>query len=493
MDGCTIEHVFESEFAGVDDAAVVAAIVDGARTEAAAGARRLAAIAELKRRRVLDDDDQRARWACDWWDCAAAEVAAAMNISARRASGQMRMAVALRDRLPSVAAMFCRGELSARVVGAITWRTQFITEEAVWTVVDAELAARAVTWGPLAEDKLVSAVDALVLEFDAAAVMSFKARARTRDFCIGDREDEAGTTSVWGRLSAADAAVLKKKIAAMVATVCDADPRSVSERRADAVGAWSNGNDHLPCACETPTCPARAGQPAPKSSVVVNVYTDQATLNGLQGPSTEASSASSPSPARPASAGRALLSGTEVMPTPLLAELLRNGAKLRPLCTPADAEPEPGYRPSAGLARFVRARDLTCRFPGCTAPAERCDIDHVIPFPAGVTHPSNLLCLCRKHHLLKTFWTGDWELTLLPDGAAVWTSPTGHTYTTHPGSRSYFPDWDTHTGDLPPPPGPQTFSTDRDVMMPQRKRTRADDRAARIKAEREQNNSPPPF
>ena len=29
------------------------------------------------------------------------------------------------------------------------------------------------------------------------------------------------------------------------------------------------------------------------------------------------------------------------------------------------------------------------------------------------------------HHLLKTFWTGDWELTLLSDGAAVWTSPTG--------------------------------------------------------------------
>ncbi len=70
----------------------------------------------------------------------------------------------------------------------------------------------------------------------------------------------------------------------------------------------------------------------------------------------------------------------------------------------------PGYRPSAKLARFVRARDLTCRFPGCTAPAEFCDIDHVIPYPLGATHPSNLACLCRKHHHLKTFWTGDWEL-----------------------------------------------------------------------------------
>jgi hypothetical protein len=118
----------------------------------------------------------------------------------------------------------------------------------------------------------------------------------------------------------------------------------------------------------------------------------------------------------------------------------------------------------------------------------------VIPYPFGATHASNLACLCRKHHHLKTFWTGDWELVLLSDGAAVWTSPTGRTYTTYPGCRSYFPEWDINTGELPTPPQPETFSTDRGLMMPQRKRTRAQDRAARIKAEREQNTShPPPF
>ena len=487
----SIECMFESELAAVDDASVVAAIADLTRAEAVTAARRLAAIAELKRRRVLDDDE-RARWACDWWDCAAAEVAAAMNISARKASGQMRIAVALSDHLPAVAAMFARGELSARVVGAITWRTQFITDDAIWAVIDQAIAERAGRWGPLAEDKLISAVDALVLEFDESALMVAKTIARSRDFVVGDLEDEAGTTSVWGRLTAVDAAVLKKKIAAMAATVCPNDPRSAGERRADAIGAWSHGNDHLPCACESPTCEARASQPAPKSSVVVTVYTDQATVDGLKGNAPSIPAPTTPAPATPKSSGTALLSGTEVLPTPLLAELLRNGAKLQPLCTP-DAEPESGYRPSAMLARFVRARDLTCRFPGCTTAAEFCDIDHVIPYPLGATHASNLACLCRKHHLLKTFWTGDWELTLRPNGGAVWTSPTGHTYTTHPGSRVYFPDWDTTTGDLPPPLKPQTFSTDRGLMMPQRKRTRAEDRAARIKAEREHNNSPPPF
>ncbi|MFI5506731.1 DUF222 domain-containing protein [Mycobacterium sp. NPDC051804] len=505
--------MFESEFVGGDDASVVAAVAELTRAEAATAARRLAAIAELRRRRVLGEDDERARWACDWWDSAAAEVAAAMNISTRKASGQMRIAVALRDHLPGVAALFSGGELSARVVGAITWRTQFIDDEAVWALIDRAIAARASRWGPLGEDKLVAAVDALVLEFDPAALMVSKTMARSRDFVVGDREDEDGTTSVWGRLSAADAAVLKKTIAAMVATVCENDPRSAHERRADALRAMADRNDHLPCGCDSPNCPARQGNPVPKSSVVVNVYTDQATLDALTAktaqspaPQTSEPPIETPAPAdpmetpapetsaayTPVSAGTALLGGTEVMPTPLLAELLRGGAKLRPLCTP-DKDAETGYRPSAKLARFVRGRDLTCRFPGCTAPAEVCDIDHVIPYPLGDTHASNLACLCRKHHLLKTFWAGDWALELRPDGAAVWTSPTGRTYTTYPGSRAYFPDWDTDTGDLPPPRHPQTFSTDRAVMMPQRRRTRAQDHEARIKAERAQNSDPPPF
>ena len=51
---------------------------------------------------------------------------------------------------------------------------------------------------------------------------------------------------------------------------------------------------------------------------------------------------------------------------------------------------------------------------------------------------SNLKCLCRKHHLLKTFW--GWLDRQLPDGTVIWTAPSGQTYTTHPGSRLLFPD-----------------------------------------------------
>ena len=81
-----------------------------------------------------------------------------------------------------------------------------------------------------------------------------------------------------------------------------------------------------------------------------------------------------------------------------------------------------------------------------------------------------------------------------------WTSPTRQKYVTRPGSRLLFPALCLPTGELPTvstgyrPPG------DRGVMMPQWRRTRQQDRAARINAERALNaahvaerNLPPPF
>ena len=59
-------------------------------------------------------------------------------------------------------------------------------------------------------------------------------------------------------------------------------------------------------------------------------------------------------------------------------------------------------------------RAMTCSFPGCNRAAHRCDLDHLIPWPAGATHPGNLGPLCRLHHLVKTF--GGWTPTAQPDG-----------------------------------------------------------------------------
>jgi hypothetical protein len=77
------------------------------------------------------------------------------------------------------------------------------------------------------------------------------------------------------------------------------------------------------------------------------------------------------------------------------------------------------YRPTARALRFVRLRDRTCRFPGCTRPARYTDVDHRIPWPLGPTDPRNLHCLCRHHHRAKqsSLFTVHTE----PDGSTVWT------------------------------------------------------------------------
>jgi hypothetical protein len=471
-----VEHVFDSEFASVSDAELVAAIEDGARREAIEAARQLAAIAELVHR-AAGDDDERARWAFDPWDSVAAQVASALNIGHRRASGRMRIAQALRDRLPKVAALHLKGELCFRVVSAITWGTRLVLDEDALAMIDTAIADKSTRLGPLSEDRLRAAVDVLVHRYDPDAVRRTEGRVRGRDFVAGTFDDDVETAAIWGRLLATDAAALDKRVTAMANGVCDADPRSIGERRADALGALGNGQQHLACACGSPTCPVTGDQPAPKSNVVIHVIADQQAVEAARG-STPTTGAV-PRPAPPA-----LLVGRGVLPNPLLAAVISNGATIKPMARPG-AEPEPRYRPSAELAEFVRLRDLFCRFPGCTEPADRCDLDHVQPWPWGPTHASNLNCKCRKHHLMKTFC--GWHDVQLPDATVIWTSPDGRTSTTKPGALLIFPQWDVTTAQLPPPITRPPDAADRGLMMPRRQRTRAADDAARVRAERALN------
>jgi hypothetical protein len=497
---------------GADDASVVAAIAECARAEAAAGARRLAAIAELVRRHA-DGPVDCAHWSCDNWDAMAAEVAAAQGISHPMASGQMYLAVALRDRLPKVAALFAKGTISARLVSAIVWHTDLIKDAETLRLVDEALARDAKHFGPLSVGKTAQAIDAIVDRHDPAAIRRSRAGARGRHVVISPDID-SGTAALWGSLYATDAAVLDSRLTQMAERLCDDDPRTLDQRRADALGALAAGGEHLACGCGGSEC--RAGADVRATAVVVHVVVDAAALDAQPDPHTSGerpsrpitpemtlAEALAPDPEPDVPAVRlpaAHLTGGGTIPASMVAELIRYGAKIQPLHHPAESPPEPGYRPSAKLERFIRCRDMTCRFPGCDRPAEFADIDHTIPYPLGPTHPSNLKCLCRKHHLLKTFWPA-WRDEQWPDGTIVWTSPSGQKYVTRPGSRLLFPALCLPTGELPTVPRayPST-PRDRGLMMPTRRRTRKQDRAHRIDAERALNadrvaerNQPPPF
>jgi hypothetical protein len=72
----------------------------------------------------------------------------------------------------------------------------------------------------------------------------------------------------------------------------------------------------------------------------------------------------------------AFILGGGALPAPVLASKIAcTAARLVSIRHPGAAPPERRYIPSAVLAWFVRARDLTCRFPGCDEPAHWCDLD----------------------------------------------------------------------------------------------------------------------
>ena len=90
------------------------------------------------------------------------------------------------------------------------------------------------------------------------------------------------------------------------------------------------------------------------------------------------------------------------------------------------------YRPPAGLADLVRARDRACVFPTCQTPAERCDIDHLTAWSqGGTTSLDNLATLCEAHHRLKH--TPGWALTRdQASGILSWHTPDKTVYQRHP-------------------------------------------------------------
>ncbi|OBF09941.1 HNH endonuclease signature motif containing protein [Mycobacterium sp. ACS4331] len=509
---------------GLDDAALVDALVEWNRAVNAAEARRLAVVAEMGRR--SQKYSHLRRCAVDDWDAVTAQISCALNMGHGRAETLLDTAVLLRDRYPQIAALFMAGRIGARTVALIEDRTRLV-DAATAAQLDAVFAADAEDWEALSWYKLEQAIDTWIQRHDPAAVRRARRTLRSRYFTVGDPvNDEPGATHVRGRLDTVNAQLFDQRLTVMIAGVCPDDPRTLDQLRSDAIGALGAGVWHLACRCGNPDCPATAPDAA-ATSVVVHIVTDTGVLAEpvdpeLDGPDPDADGNSDTDPgatdestedseepdeqpgeeplAPAASARRSpgVIPGIRngVVPAPLLAGLIAQGAHIRFVGMP-DTTPEPRYRPSTALQRFVRARDLTCRWPGCDKPAEAADIDHTTPWPAGATHPSNTKCNCRRHHLIKTFVDGFTDQQS-PDGTVVLTTPTGHRYTTTPFGAFLFPGLRVDTGPAPSGP-PNPTHPGKLLMMPARKQTRAQTRQRQINAERRRNQTdleleqPPPF
>jgi hypothetical protein len=99
-------------------------------------------------------------------------------------------------------------------------------------------------------------------------------------------------------------------------------------------------------------------------------------------------------------------------------------------------------RHTNALGEHIRTRDKHCVFPGCSQPAEDCQIDHTNDHGrGGATAVSNLGVLCQHHNLMKL--ATNWRLRQPEPGRFVWTSPTGATYnvTSEPlNAPEHYPD-----------------------------------------------------
>lgn len=481
---------------------------------------------------------QRDQWRFDNWSSVCAQIGAAHEVTSGVAGGLLTDATVLRERLPRVAAVFAEGLISYRLVHAICTRTMLVKDPDALREIDAELAEQLLTWGAKSREKSESDIDELVLRYDPYAVR------RTESACRGayldvQTDSANGVCHVTATVSAPDGEAFDKRADALARTVCDRDPRTLEQRRAAALAAMAFSWDRLPCMCESEGCDA-ATKPA-GGGVVIHVIArqdivDAAQLGAGAGPdddsaadADETDAASSPQPAvgdltaqRRALAGEnppllpkpwqsytlsgliealgadpgelcsarpAKILGGVLLPAPLAAQVALH-ATIKPLIHPGQAPPEPRYRPSRKLAEFIRCRDQTCRFPGCSRPATITDIDHTIPYPCGPTCASNLACLCREHHLLKTFWPG-WSNVQFPDGTIVWTDPDGYTATTYPGSRSLFPELCRPTAEVALMGSPPRKHIE-GLTMPKRAITRSDSRRQRIDDERRRNGQPAP-
>ena len=174
----------------------------------------------------------------------------------------------------------------------------------------------------------------------------------------------------------------------------------------------------------------------------------------------------------------ALLDALSAQPpalTPSAAQLLERARRALAAARARPPDQHPAHaradahrrRPGHELDRWVRARDHTCRSPGCPRPATGADLDHTLAWEhGGQSTADDLGALCERDHLQKHDPDSGWTVVQPAAGTFVWTAPTGtrHVVTEEPYDELPDPAAPAHgpysppTDDAPPPPPATPFA-----------------------------------
>ncbi|MBF6326897.1 HNH endonuclease signature motif containing protein [Nocardia transvalensis] len=370
---------------------------------------------------------------------AATEAAVAVQISEQVAAALIDIGLGL-DALPRTREAFASGRIDLARVQVIVETARDLPGE-VLAELEPKLIEAAARSGPA---RLRQTARRWVTKLDPDGEQGRRElREHDRDVRIKAVQD--GMAVFDGLLPAVGAQTIAMRLREMSHQVCSADPRTMPQRRADALVALADGSGGLRCECgRGERC--RAPEPTgTRRRPLIQIGISAASLLGTHN-------------------DPAFLAGYG----PVDPELARRIAEYAQFQVIPERTDEPGTTeeamrrdPPQWLDREVRALDGQCRFPGCTMPAADAEIDHSEPF--DVTHPgrggatvlSNLAVLCSRHHRLKQ--TADaqaipWRTRRLDADRLQWTSPTGDVHSTvRDGARYLFPHTDTEAPELPWP------------------------------------------
>lgn len=380
----------------------------------------------------------------DPWAVARDELAARLTQPCGRIGAMLDFAIDLHERCPAVLRGMDDGLLAERTATDIVSRLRGVDDTEVCREIAEELMARLSAefeaGRRLGRAAVRNLADDVVREFDPEGVRRRREEAH-RDRGVWFRPVGDGITDMQALLPAAQAEILAERLDKLAGVGAGSvvlgpeESRTADQRRADALVALA-----LAAATEAPA-DATAETATTSTGPTADPTVDPTTTS--TGPTAAPALRPQITVVVPTGSGetevhvrRSGASSLEALES-LLA--MSSGATVRRTglgATPVSDEEKLGYRLPEELARRVRQRDGTCRHPGCSVPAARCDIDHVIPFdhadPAAGGHSveSNLVCLCRSHHRLKTF--GSWEYEVDGDGVLTIRTAIGRRVVTTP-------------------------------------------------------------